>query len=113
MSGLLRSARLVVLGTCLALVLAISGVEGAIHSTHHLPAQAHAHDEPGGAPDPSCPVATAALHLAGTEVAALPALAPSPAEAELVASRSLDAPRQTSREPGSGRAPPSFRSLPS
>jgi hypothetical protein len=114
MSALLRSARLVVLGSsCLALVLGISGVEGSIHSIHHLPAQAHAHDEPGGAPDESCPMAAAALHLAATEVAALPALDPSPAESELVAPRSQNAPRIAWREPGSGRAPPLVRSLPS
>lgn len=129
MSGLLRSARLFVVALLtLALVLGINGFVGAIHSVHHLPApvetHAHgAHDQghdrghgqpdpaPAGAPDPSCPVAAAALHFAATEVAALPALDPSPAEAELVAPRQPDKPRLAWRQPGSGRAPPSLRSL--
>ena len=131
MSGLLRWARpCVVALLTLVLVLGINGFGGAIHSVHHLPAPAtaHAHDAeshghgaqdhnhgqpspaPGGASDPSCPVAAAALHLAAAEVAALPALDAWPAEAELAASRRQDAPRQASREPGSGRAPPSVRS---
>lgn len=122
MSGLLRSARpSVVALLALALVLGINGFVGAIHSVHHLPAPAEshahgAHDQsdsaPAGSPDKGCPVAAAALHLAATEVAALPALDPSRAEAELAAPRPLDAPRRASREPGSGRAPPSLRSLP-
>jgi hypothetical protein len=125
MSGLLRSARpCVVALLTAALVLGINGFVGAIHSVHHLPApvQTHAHGAhdgghgqpdpaPADAPNESCPVAAAALHLAATEVAALPALDPSPAEAEMVAPRPQDAPRQASREPGSGRAPPSLRSL--
>ncbi len=127
MAGLLRSARpCVVALLTLALVLGINGFVGAIHSVHHLPApvETHshgAHDQghdqpdpaPAGAPDEGCPVAAAALHLAATEVAALPALDPSPAEAELVAPRQPDKPRPAWREPGSGRAPPSPRSLPS
>jgi hypothetical protein len=131
MAGVLRSAQpCVVALLALALVLGINGFEGAIHSVHHLPApvESHghgAHDQghvpghdqpdpaPAGAPDESCPMAAAALHLAATEVAALPALDPSPDEAELVAPRPQDAPRLAWREPGSGRAPPSLRSLPS
>jgi hypothetical protein len=123
MAGLLRSARpsIVALLT-LALVLGINGFVGAIHSVHHLPAPvethapgAHDHDRsdpaPAGAPDQSCPVAAAALHLAATEVAALPALTPSPAEDELAAPRQQNKPRLAWRQPGSGRAPPSLRSL--
>jgi hypothetical protein len=125
MSGLLRSARpCVVALLTLALVLGINGFVGAIHSVHHLPApvethshesRGHGHGEqapaPAGAPDESCPMAAAALHLAATEVAALPALDPSPAEAELVAPRQKDKPRLAWRQPGSGRAPPSLHSL--
>ena len=125
MSGLLRSVRpCVVALLTTALVLGINGLVGAIHSVHHLPAPAEthapgAHDQghgqpdpaPAGAPDESCPVAAAALHLAATEVAALPALDPSPAEAELVVLREQDTPRRAWRQPGSGRAPPSLRSL--
>ena len=129
MSGLLRSVRpcIVALLTT-ALVLGINGLVGAIHSVHHLPAPVgtHAHDvhdqghdrghdqpdpAPAGAPDESCPVAAAALHLAATEVAALPALDPAAAEAEMVAPRPLDAPRLAWKQPGTGRAPPSLRSL--
>ena len=129
MSGLLRSARpCVVALLTLALVLGINGFVGAIHSVHHLPApvgtHAHgAHDgdttgdpasrtrRPPARPTRACPVAAAALHLAATEVAALPVLDPAPAAAELVAPRPLDAPRLAWRQPGSGRAPPSLRSL--
>ena len=123
MSGLLRSARpsIVALLTT-ALVLGINGFVGAIHSVHHLPAQAqahddpgHAHDEQGGAPadtpGETCPIDAAALQISATEVAALAALDPWPAETELVAPEPQDAPRHAFREPGSGRAPPSVRSL--
>ncbi len=127
MSGLPRSARhCVAAPLTLALVLGITGFAGAIHSVHHLPAlvqtrshdaHGHGHGEqvpvPAGAPDETCPVAAAALHLAATAVAALPVLDHAPAEAELVEPGPQDAPREAWREPGSGRAPPSFRSLPS
>ena len=109
-------------------MLGVNGFVGAIHSVHHLPTpvetHAHAaHDQqhdggpdqrdptPAGAPEQSCPVAAAALHLAAAEVEALPALGLSPADAELVARRQPDKPRLAFRQPGSGRAPPSFRSL--
>jgi hypothetical protein len=121
MSGLLRSARpCVVALLTTALVFGINGFVGAIHSVHHLPApvETHAHGahngghgQPDPAPAESCPVEAAALHLAATEVAALPVLAPSPAEAELVAPRHPSKPRLAWRQPGSGRAPPSLRSL--
>ena len=125
MSGLLRSVRpCVVALLTTALVLGINGLVGAIHSVHHLPAPAEthapgAHDRGHGQPDPapagepaeSCPVAAAALHLAATELAVLPVLDPSPAEAELVAPRPLDAPRLAWKQPGSGRAPPFLHSL--
>jgi hypothetical protein len=131
MSGVTKSTRSCVVAlVTTALVLGINGFVGAIHSVHHLPAagEPHSHGEADqghdreegrphpaapGAPDTSCPVAAAALHLAAIEVAALPVLAPSSAEAEVVAPRAQNSPRQASREPGSGRAPPSFLSLPS
>ena len=127
MSGLLRSARPCVAALLtLAFVLGINGFVGAIHSVHHLPApvetrshDAHGHGRgeqapaPAGTPDGTCPVAAAALHLAATEVEALPGLNPSPIDAELVAPGAQDAPRVAWRETGSGRAPPSLRSLPS
>jgi len=125
MSGLLRPARPCVVALLnLALVLGINGFVGAIHSVHHLPApvetrshDAHGHGRgeqapaPAGTPDQTCPVAAAALHLAATVVEALPVLDPAPAEAELVAPGPQDAPRAAWREPASGRAPPSFRSI--
>jgi hypothetical protein len=127
MSGLLRSARpCVAAPLTLALVLGINGFVGAIHSVHHIPAlvetrshdaHGHGHGEqspvPAGAPDETCPVAAAALHLAATAVAALPVLDRAPAGAEMVEPGPKDALRAAWREPGSGRAPPSFRPLPS
>ena len=118
MAGLLRSARPFILGaSCLALVLGINGLEGAIHSVHHLPAQAHAHDEQGGAPadtpEQTCPVAAAASHIAATAIEPPPVLGPASALARLGTPGHEGAPRLASREPGSGRAPPSLRSLPS
>jgi len=83
----------------------ISALEAAIDAADtELPAL-KAFVLPGGTPK------AAALHLAAAEVAALPALDPSPAERELAVSMPQDAPRQISREPGTGRAPPSVRSL--
>jgi hypothetical protein len=116
MAGLLRSARpCVVALLTLALVLGINGFVGAIHSVHHLPAQAHAHDEqgggPGGTPDETCPVAAAASHIAATAVEPPPVLGPVSALARLGTPGLEGAPRIAWREPGSGRAPPSPRSL--
>jgi hypothetical protein len=124
MSGLLRSVRPLV--ACLlttVLVLGVNGFVGAIHSAHHMPApvEAHEHDAhehghgqpdptPVGSPETSCPVADAALHLAAAGVAALPALEFSTPETELAAACPQNAPRLASREPGSGRAPPSLHS---
>jgi hypothetical protein len=123
MSGLLRSARPCVAALLTtALVLGINGFVGAIHSVHHLPApvethahaaHGHGHGKQAPTPDETCPVAAAALHLAAAEVEALPVLDPSPIDAELVAPGAQDALRAAWREPGSGRAPPSLRSLPS
>lgn len=125
MLGLLRSARPCVTALLsLALVLGINGFVGAIHSVHHLPASVetrshdtngHGHGKqapaPASAPDETCPVAAAALHLAATAVAAPPVLDPAPAEAELAAPGRQVAPRAAWREPGSGRAPPPLHSL--
>jgi hypothetical protein len=128
MSGLLRSARpsLVAL-LAFVLVAGVNGFAGAVHSAHHPAAPADAREHaghelghevehgqadtaPAGTRDEGCPVADAAMHLAAAGVAALPALDFSPAEAELVAAKPADAPRTPSREPGSGRAPPSLQS---
>jgi hypothetical protein len=118
MSGLLRSARpCVVALLTLTLVLGINGFVGAIHSVHHLPVQAHAHDEQGGAPadtpDETCPVAAAASHIAATAVEPPPVLGPGSALSRLGTPGLEDTPRIAWREPGSGRAPPLVRSLPS
>jgi hypothetical protein len=127
MSGLLRFARpcFVALLTA-ALMLGANGLVGAIHSVHHLPAPAanrsldargHGHGEqvpaPAGAPDQTCPIAAAALHLAASGVEAPAVLDPLPIDAELVAPGAQDALRAAWREPGSGRAPPFLRPLPS
>jgi hypothetical protein len=125
MSGLLRSTRACGAALlALALVVGINGLEGAIHSTHHLPApvavHAHdltgsGHDEQGEAPAPEtaepCPVAAAASHVAAAAVEPPPTLAPVPAALELVALGAPDAPRVAWRKPGSGRAPPFTCSL--
>jgi hypothetical protein len=127
MAGPLGSVRpLVVALLTLALLIGINGFVGAIHSVHHLPAPVDTHPHgvsddgqgqqdppPAAAPDETCPVAAAALHLAASEIAALPRLDPAPADSAMGAARPQDAPRLSCTEPGSGRAPPSFRSLPS
>jgi hypothetical protein len=125
MSSLVRSARPCVVGLlALSLVLGINGLEGAIHSVHHLsaPEPAHPHEtdghaeEQGGAPagalEETCHVAAAASHLAATAVEALPVIGPSTAEAGMVPLGLRDAPRRAWREPARGRAPPSSRPLP-
>lgn len=127
MSGLLRSARpCVVALLAAALVVGINGFEGAIHSVHHslVPVESHGHDvghghdsegrqAPAGATDEGCPVAAAALHLAATTTEAPPVLGALSPVADLVTLGTPDGPRIIWREPAHGRAPPSFRSLPS
>ena len=133
MSGLLRSARpgLVAL-LAVALVFGFNGLEGAIHSVHHLPAaverydhdglghehDGHGHDgaghgAPAGPPDETCPVAAAALHLTATAAEAPPVLDALSPVALLVTLGTPDGPRIVWREPAHSRAPPSLRSLPS
>ena len=100
--------------------------EGAIHSVHHslVPVESHGHDvghghdsegrqAPAGATDEGCPVAAAALHLAATTTEAPPVLGALSPVADLVTLGTPDGPRIIWREPAHGRAPPSFRSLPS
>ena len=112
MSGPLHSTRVCVVAfLALAFVLGANGFVGAIHSGHHLPEPAESHEH--GAPDKSCPVAAAALHLSATMVEAtliLGALSPG---ARLVVLGTPDGPRSDEREPARGRAPPLLRSLPS
>ena len=118
MSGLLRSARACVVALlALALMLGVNGFVGAIHSAHHPPAPAESHEHhgqdqaPAGAPDESCPVAAAALHLSATMVEAPPGLGALSPVARLVAGVTQDGPHIVWREPARGRAPPSFGSL--
>jgi DUF2946 family protein len=115
-----------------ALVVGINGLDGAIHSVHHplAPIESYDHDglgherdghghegegqgAPAGAPDETCPVAAAALHLAATTTETPPVLGALSPVALLVALGTPDDPRITWREPAHGRAPPSLRSLPS
>src|SRR5437762_5818286 len=97
MSSLLRSARPgVVTLLALALLLGMSGLDGAIHSVHHLSsiwmahvAEADGHvdgqdEAPVGATDESCHVAAAASHLAAIEVEALSVIARTTAESSTV-----------------------------
>jgi hypothetical protein len=126
MSLPLRSARpFLVALLAIDLAAGLYGLEGAIHSVHHLPASvaAHAHDltdegqgEHGGTPtsptEEPCPIAAAASHAAAAVVDAPPSPAPASLGLEPVALRAPDAPRAESREPGAGRSPPAVRSLP-
>jgi hypothetical protein len=104
----------------LTLVFGINGLEGAIHSVHHLPVPETAHppetdgheNEQNGAPEEPCQVAAAAAHTAAVAVEALPVIGPSTAEAQLVPLRSKDRPDLEWREPARGRAPPFSLPLP-
>ena len=126
MSGLLRLTRpWVVALLATALVVGINGLEGAIHSVHHplVSVEIHEHDghghdgegrgAPAGAPDETCPVAAAALHLAATTTEAPPVPGALSPVALLVTLGAPDGPRVIWREPAHGRAPPSLSSLPS
>ena len=111
MSGPLHSTRVCVVALlALALVLGVNGFMGAIHSAHHLPAptESHEHD----APDKSCPVAAAVVHLSAIMVEAAPIPGVLSPVARLVLPGTPDCRRSARREPASGRAPPSLRSLP-
>src|SRR6266496_3972535 len=98
MSSLLRSGRPgVVTLLALALLLGMNGLEGAIHSVHHLSSIGTAHaaeadrhadgqnEAPVGATEEGCQVAAAASHLAAIVVEALPVIGPSTAESPMVA----------------------------
>lgn len=126
MSSLLRSARPgVVTLLALALLLGMNGLEGAIHSVHHISpmgaahaAEADSHEDgqneaPAGATEGSCHLAAAASHLAAIVVEALPVIGPSTAESPMVVPGPQDSPRLTQGKPAHERAPPSLRSLPS
>jgi len=122
MSDLVRRARPgIATLLALTLVLGINGLEGAIHSVHHLsvPETAHAHeadgheDEQKSTPEEPCPVAAAASHAAAVVLEALPVIGPSSAAAQLVPLGSQDWPDLARREPARGRAPPFSRPLPS
>jgi len=121
MSDLVRRARPgIATLLALTLVLGINGLEGAIHSVHHLPVPetVHAHEtdghenEPKSTPEEPCQLAAAASHTAATAGDALPAISASAAEARLVPLGSRDWPDLASREPARGRAPPFPRPLP-
>lgn len=121
MPSLVRRAQLgLVTLLALTLVFGINGLEGAIHSVHHLPVPeaAHPHETDGddneqnGAPEEPCQVAAAAAHTAAVAVEALPVIGPSTAEAQLVPFRPKDRPDLEWREPARGRAPPFSLPLP-
>jgi hypothetical protein len=126
MSSLLRSARPgVVTLLALALLLGMNGLDGAIHSVHHLSSSWMAHvaeaegnedgqnEAPVGATDESCHVAAAASHLAAIEVEALSVTGPSTVESPMVVLGPQDTSRLTQGKPAHERAPPSLRSRPS
>ena len=125
MSGLLRPTRPgVVTLLALALLLGMNGLDGAIHSVHHLSplmmthvGEADGHEDgqnevPNGTAEESCHVAAAASHLAAIVVEeALPAIGPSTAESPMVVLGRPGASRVTQGKPAHPRAPPSLRSL--
>jgi len=125
MSSLLRSARPgVVTLLALAILLGMNGLDGAVHSVHHLSsiwmahvAEAEGHEDeqnevPVGATEESCLVAAAASHLAAIEVETLSVIGPSTAESPMVVRGPQDTSRLTQGEPAHERAPPSLRSRP-
>jgi len=116
-----------------ALVIGVNGLEGAIHSVHHLPAPvdahahhvtSHGHDEqhdspvsgtpasgtPASGKEVPCSVAAAASQASATSVEPPATPAPVATALGLVALGAPDPVRTAWREPGSGRAPPSIRS---
>ena len=126
MSSVLRPGRPgVVTLLALALLLGMNGLDGAIHSVHHLSsiwmahiAEAEGHEDeqnevPVGATEESCHVAAAVSHLAAIEVEALPVIGPSTAENPMVVRGPQDTSRLTQGKPAHERAPPSLRSRPS
>ena len=126
MSPLFRLARPGALTLlALALLLGMNGLEGAIHSVHHLSSVAMIHgaeadshadgqsEAPTGATGESCQVAAAASHLAAIVVEALPVIGQSTAESPLVVLGLQDSPRLMQGKPAHERAPPAPRSLPS
>jgi len=125
MSSLLRPARPgVVTLLALALLLGMNGLDGAVHSVHHLSsswmahvAAAESHEDeqnevPVGATEESCHVAAAASHLAAIEVEALSIMGPSTAVSPLVVGGPQDTSRLAQGKPAHERAPPSLRSRP-
>ena len=91
-----RLARALTVG--IALALAHFAVEDAIHSVHHLLAQA---DEAA-----ACPIATASSHLAGTAVDPIGAEPPLLPRLELAADLQPAEPAHFFLRPDLGRAPP-------
>ena len=91
-----RAAKLLV--TALALLLVVFGAESALHSVHHGVA---------GERTALCPVASAAAHVAGTDVETVAVAAPAPATEPAV--EETDPLASTLRQlgPHQGRAPPS------
>ena len=99
----------------LALPLGAYGVDGAIHSVHHLlaAAQLHQHDgndsddEQGAGAEQDCQVAAAASHAAATAVETAPVITPAPADSQMPLLVTVEAPRPAWTEPDRDRAPPS------
>jgi hypothetical protein len=103
----------------------MNGLDGAIHSVHHLSplmmthvAEADGHEDgqnevPVGTAEESCHVAAAASQLAAIVVEALPAIGPSTAESPMVVLGPPASLRVPQGKPAHQRAPPSLRSLPS
>jgi hypothetical protein len=116
MSRLVRLLRPCLLtGVLLTLVLGINGLDGAIHSVHHLAPPSHA-DEPlhheenpgpsGGATTATCDLATAVAQLTAAEVQTLPEIGSSLARLAGMVVTGPDILRSAWVEPARGRAPP-------
>ena len=105
-----------------SLMLGVYGLEGAIHSVHHLlPSDAlhqqdvdDGEDDHGAAgldPGQACHVAAAASHAADTVVGTLPGVSPAPMDAQPLHLPACAVPRLVWTDPHRGRAPPPSRLL--
>lgn len=91
-----RAAKLLV--TAVALLLVVFGAESALHSVHHGVA---------GERTALCPVASAAAHVAGTDVETVAVAAPAPALEPALEESDPLASKLRRLGPHQGRAPPS------
>ena len=105
-----------------SLVLGAYGLDGAIHSVHHLPASEALHHQDaddseddhgasGSDPEQACHVAAAASHAAATVMDVLPVVGRAPMDARLLRLATHEVARFAWIDPHRGRAPPVPRLL--